>query len=197
MERSDRVIKSLPPRSKSVQKREAAMSKTELEEKREAQIAADAELAKRRQQVDQDEAERQLADKYDLVKMIAEDPACFPLEIAMWNVLIEMVRPTSKFGGLIEKTAAQLSAEEYLSVIGRVILVGPSAMEGKTESGILLKDLTATIKTPEDLIGKYLIHQRHTGADVWFAPLPGKKLKIITTTEILAVTTNPTMFMKP
>jgi hypothetical protein len=27
--------------------------------------------------------------------------------------------------------------------------------------------------------------------------LPGKRLKIITATEVLAITTNPTMFMKP
>jgi hypothetical protein len=170
---------------------------TELELRRQAQIDADAELARRQASVDQDEQERQFADKYDLVKMIAEDPSCFPLEIAMWNILIEMVRPKSKFGGLIEKTAGQMQAEEYLSKIGRVILVGPTAMEGKTESGIALKDLTATIKTPEQLIGKYIIQQVHTGQDVWFAPLPGKKLKLISATEIMAVTTNPTMFMKP
>jgi hypothetical protein len=157
----------------------------------------DVELARRQAQVTEDEAERLFADRYDLVAMIAHDPALFPMEIAMWNVLIEMVRPASKFGGLIEKTAGQLAAEEYLGIIGRVIMVGPSAMEGKTESGILLKDLTATIKTPEALVGKYVIHMPHTGVTVWFAPLPGKRLKVITTTEIMAVTTNPTMFMKP
>lgn len=183
------VFTSLPARSKSQAKR---MNATHA-----ATIVDDAELARRQKVIDEDERERQFADKYDLVAMIARDPALFPLEIAMWNVLIEMVRPASKYGGLIEKTAGQIAAEEYLGVIGRVILVGPSAMEGKTESGIALKDLTATIKTPEQLVGKYLIHQPHTGAPVWFAPLPGKKLKIITTTEILAVTTNPSMFMKP
>lgn len=174
-----------------------AIPKTDLELKREGQIQADEELSRRKHQVDQDETERLLADKFDLVAMIEKDPRSFPLEIAMWNVLIEMVRPTVKFGGLIQKTGPQMQAEEYLSVIGRVIMVGPSAMEGKTESGILLKDLTATIKTGPQLVGKYVIHQRHTGADIWFAPLPGKRLKLITTTEILAVTTVPSMFMKP
>jgi hypothetical protein len=180
----------------------ARVEETALERKRNAEVAAQEasaqdELDARQQQVDQDERERKLADKYDLAAMYARNPALFPLEVAMWNILIEMVRPASKFGGLIHKTPGQLQAEEYLSVIGRVIACGPSCMEGKTESGILLKDLTATIKTPEDLIGKYVIHQRHVGADIWFAPLPGKKLKIITVTEVIAVTTNPTMFMKP
>lgn len=191
-------ITSLPPRVGP--KRAGPLKpKTDLELKREAQIREDdeAELARRRAIVDDDEKERLLADKYDLVAMIAADPASFPLEIAMWNVLIEMVRPATRFGGVIQKTGAQMQAEEYLARIGRVILLGPSAMEGKTESGILLKDLTATIKTPEQLIGKYVIQQPHTGIDVWFAPLPGKKLKLISTTEILAVTTVPTMFLKP
>jgi hypothetical protein len=174
-----------------------ANGQSELEKKREAKIDLEAELDKRQALVDQDEAERILADKYDLVAMIAKDPACFPLEIAMWNILIEMVRPASKYGGVIQKTGQQLQAEEYLARIGRVILCGPSAMEGKTESGIMLKDLTATIKTPEQLIGKYVIQQPNTGADVWFAPLPGKRLKVISATEVLAVTTNPTMFLKP
>ncbi len=170
---------------------------TELELKREAQIQADAEWEKRKLAVDEDEKERLIADKYDLVAMIAKDPALFPLEIAMWNVLIEMLRPTTKFAGVIQKTPGQIQADEYLAKIGKVILVGPSAMEGKTESGVLLKDLTATIKTPEQLVGKYIIQQPHTGTDIWFAPLPGKRLKIISTTEIVAVTSNPTMFMKP
>lgn len=180
----------LPTRTRLVE------GQSEIERKREERIEADAEFERRRLAVDEDEKERLFADKYDLVEMIKQDPASFPLEIAMWNVLIEMVRPSAKYG-MIQKTPGQIQADEYLSKIGRVILVGPSAMEGKTESGIPLKDLTTTIKTPEALIGKYIIQQLHTGQDVWFAPLPGKKLKVISTTEILGVTSCPTMFMKP
>ena len=174
-----------------------ASEKSELERKREAQIAADAELERRRIAVDQDEAERVLADKYDLVEMYRRDPALFPIEVSLWHILIEMIRPSLKFGGVIEKTPGQLQAEEYLGRIGRVIACGPSALEGKTESGIELKRLTASVQRPEDLIGKYIVQMPHTGVEVWFAPLPAKKLKIISVTEIAAVTTNPTMFMKP
>jgi hypothetical protein len=187
----------------------ARAEKTELERKRDAEIAkrdaeiaeqdaaAQAEMAARQTAIDHEEHERQLADKYDLAEMYRKDPALFPIEIALWFVMIEMLRPSTKYGGLIEKTASQLQAEEYLARIGKVIACGPSALEGKTESGVELRHLSRSVKTPEDLIGKYVIQQPHTGIDVWFAPLPGKKLKIISSTEILAVTTNPTMFMKP
>jgi hypothetical protein len=196
---TDKII-SLParkPPKRAPPRPPKGNGKTALEQKREARIEDEAELERRNLAINEDEQERILADKYDLVAMIAANPASFPLEVAMWNVLLEMVRPATKFGGVIQKTPGQMQADEFLSVVGRVIMVGPSAMEGKTESGIPLKDLTATIKTPEQLIGKYIIHQRHTGSEVWFAPLPGKKLKLITTTEVLAVTTVPSMFMKP
>jgi hypothetical protein len=176
-------------------------ARTELEQKRDAEIeaenaAAQAELAARQAAVSKDEEERRFADKFDLVKLIARDPAVFPIEISLWNILIEMVQPSAKMGILI-KTDDQIKAEQYFSVIGRVVLCGPSALEGKTSSGIPLANFTAGIKDPAALIGKYVIHQRHVGADIWFAPMPGKRLKIISATEILAVTDNPSMFMKP
>src|SRR5271166_4504705 len=99
------------PRSKTPIRYDQPTAPTELELRRQAQIDADAELARRQSSIDQDEQERQLADKYDLVKMIEANPADFPIEVAMWGVLIEMVRPKSKFGGMIEKTAAQMQAE--------------------------------------------------------------------------------------
>jgi hypothetical protein len=174
-----------------------ASEKSELELKREAQIEADRELEKRRQAIDKDEAERTLADKYDLVEMYRRDPALFPIEVSLWHILIEMVSPSRKYGGILEKTPQQQMADEYLTKIGRVIACGPSALEGKTESGIELKNLTASVRRPEDLIGKYIVQMPHTGVELPFAPLPAKKLKIISVTEIAAVTTNPTMFMKP
>lgn len=151
----------------------------------------------RQRQIDHDEAERLLADKYDLLKMWRADPANFPIEVAYWGILIEMVRPSLRFGGLLEKTPDVLRSEEWLARIGRVIAVGPACLQGKTESGIELQRLTASIDTPEQLLGKYVLQQPNTGTDVWFTPLPGKRLKIISNTEIMAVTTQPSMFLKP
>lgn len=123
------------------------------------------------------------------------DANMFPLEVAMWQILIEMQRPKDRMGRFI-KVESQRENEQYLTTVGRVLLCGPTAMSGKTESGIPLDQLTATIKTPEQLIGKYVIIQRYTGNDLFFAPWPVKKLRYITATEILSVTTNPGMWMK-
>jgi len=187
----------------------AANQKTELELRRErialeekekgeseSQEAIAAELKARQEAVSKEEAERRFADRFDLVALIQKDPSVFPIQISLWNILIEMVQPPLKMG-IFHKTDEMLKAEQWFSVIGRVILCGPSALEGKTESGILLSNFTRGITDPAALVGKYVIHQRHVGADIWFAPMPGKRLKIISATEILAVTDNPTMFMRP
>lgn len=128
-------------------------------------------------------------------RQLVSDAALFPIEIASWQILIEMKRPKDRMGRFV-KVATQISNEEYLTVVGRVLMVGPTAFEGKTESGVPLNRLTATISTPEDLVGKWIVMQRYTGNDLYFAPMPGKKLRIITITEILAVTTLATLWMK-
>lgn len=187
----EKTIFSVPPRAVT----KAAAAKAAAAKA--ARAAVPDEFQTRKAAIDEDERERLLADKYDLLAMWRKDPALFPIEIAYWGICIEMLRPSLKYGGVLEKTSEQLKAEEYLSRIGRVVAVGPSCLEGKTESGIDLRRLTATISSPEDLLGKYVLQAPHTGADVWFTPLPGKRLKIISNTEILAVTSQPTMFLKP
>jgi hypothetical protein len=186
----------------------AANKKTELELRREAAAQAEqasqepspeelaAELKARQDAISQEEGERRFGDQFDLVKMIAADPAVFPMEIALWGILIEVLQPPLKMG-LFHKTDEQVKAEQWFAVIGKVLMCGPSALEGKTSSGIDLSRFTSTVNSTNSLIGKYVVHQRHVGQDVWFAPLPGKRLKIISATEVLAVTTNPSMFMKP
>ena len=177
-------------------RREAAARQEAEREESESAEAVAAELRARQEAISKEESERRFAARFDLVELIEADPAVFPLEISLWNILIEMVQPPLKMG-ILHKTDAQIQAEQWFSVIGRVILCGPSALEGKTASGIELSRFTAGIKDPAALIGKYVIHQRHVGADIWFAPMPGKRLKVISATEILGVTDNPTMFIKP
>lgn len=143
---------------------------------------------------EEQEAER-VAERIDLLRIIREQPEAFPLEVASWNILIEMVKVKDRMGRFL-KHIDQMNQEQYLTTVGRVLLVGPTAFTGKTESGIPLNELTATIKTSEQLIGKYVIIQRYTGNELFFAPWPVKKLRYITATEILGVTTNPGMWMK-
>jgi hypothetical protein len=189
-------IYSLPAKKTELELKREAAAQAQQQESEQSEVQLAAELRARQEAVSKEENERRFADKFDLIKLIAADPAVFPLEVALWHILIEVAQPSLTMGMII-KTDEQIKAEQWFSVCGKVISCGPSALKGKTSSGIDLSDFTGGIKDPEALIGKYVIHQRHVGAEVWFAPLPGKRLKFISATEVLAVTTNPSMFMRP
>lgn len=196
MARQSRIRKTAEvtafPKVSSIDERLAARANEEAEER-------EADLARQREQFAKEEEELRIAERIDLLKIIQADQLNgtenFPLEVAMWQILIEMQRPKDRMGRFI-KVETQRENEQYLTTVGRVLLVGPTAMSGKTESGIPLDQLTATIKTPEQLVGKYVIIQRYTGNDLFFAPWPVKKLRYITATEILSVTKVPGMWMK-
>lgn len=196
MARQSRIRKTAEvtafPKVSSIDERLAARANEEAEQR-------EADLARQREQFAKEEEELRIAERIDLLKIIQADQLNgtenFPLEVAMWQILIEMQRPKDRMGRFI-KVETQRENEQYLTTVGRVLMVGPTAMSGKTESGIPLDQLTATIKTPEQLIGKYVIIQRYTGNELFFAPWPVKKLRYITATEILGVTTNPGMWMK-
>jgi hypothetical protein len=196
MARQSRIRKTAEvtafPKVSSIDERLAARANEEAEQR-------EADLARQREQFAKEEEELRIAERIDLLKIIQADQLNgtenFPLEVAMWQILIEMQRPKDRMGRFI-KVETQRENEQYLTTVGRVLMVGPTAMSGKTESGIPLDQLTATIKTPEQLVGKYVIIQRYTGNDLFFAPWPVKKLRYITATEILSVTKVPGMWMK-
>lgn len=196
MARQSRIRKTAEvtafPKVSSIDERLAARANEEAEQR-------EADLARQREQFAKEEEELRIAERIDLLKIIQADQLNgtenFPLEVAMWQILIEMLRPKDRMGRFI-KVETQRENEQYLTTVGRVLMVGPTAMSGKTESGIPLDQLTATIKTPEQLVGKYVIIQRYTGNDLFFAPWPVKKLRYITATEILSVTKVPGMWMK-
>lgn len=164
-------------------------------ENNEEEQARQLDMQRAAEQAQKEEAEQRAADSVDLLKVIREQPDAFPLEVASWNILIEMQRPKDRMGRFI-KVEGQITMEQHLTVVGRVLMCGPTALSGRTESGIPLDQLTATIKTPEDLIGKFVITQRYTGNDQFFAPIPGKKLRYITATEILAVSKIAGLWMR-
>lgn len=143
----------------------------------------------------QEAADQEEADNIDLLEVIREMPDRFDLDVASWNILIEMRRPKNKMGRFV-KVESQLTTEQYLTTVGRVLMCGPTALEGRTTSGIDLSHLTRKIKTPEELVGKFVILQRYTGNDLHFAPNPAIKLRLITAGEILAVTSMPGMWMR-
>lgn len=174
-----------------VSRLDARAAQEKIEEERKAEKVSEAIAA----QLEDEQEEERKAERIDLLRIIREKPEAFPLEVASWNILIEMVKVKDRMGRFL-KHVDQVNQEQYLTTVGRVLLCGPTALTGKTESGIPLELLTATIKTPEDLIGKFVVIQRYTGNELFFAPWPIKKLRYITATEILGVTTNPGMWMK-
>jgi hypothetical protein len=169
--------------------RDAQLRESNPDIEREVGEMMKAELAR----IEQEEDEAQMAARVDLFKIIQEEKGKplmerqFRLLVANWNILIEMVKVRDKMG-LFHKTEQQMAAENHLSVVGRVLLCGPTALSGETESGINLALVAEGISTPDALEGMYVVIQRYVGNDMYFAPMPGKKLRYITASEILAVT---------
>ncbi len=141
------------------------------------------------------EKEAQEAAKVDLLQIIRETPEKFPLQACGWNILMEMVEVPDKMGRFI-KTKDQMRAEQLFVTCGRVLLAGPAALTGKTESNIPLDLVAEGISTPADLIGRYFHIQRYTGNEVLYAPAPTKQLKYITISEFLGVTTDPRYWVR-
>lgn len=171
------------------------LNQSEVRENAEAQAEVELDMAAQRAEIEREFEEQLEAERVDLFKIIQEAPENFPLEAGLWNVLIEMVRPKAKMGRFI-KTQAQIEAEQYQTVIGRVLKVGPTASTGETEGKIPLHLIAKGISSAEELLGWYVIIQRYVGNEVYFAPLPAKKLRFIAVTEILGVTRVPTMWMR-
>lgn len=85
------------------------------------------------------------------------------ITIGSWNIGVVPIRPRRVTEGGIEVVDQTIEAEETQNRIGRVFQVGPTALEGKTASGIPLNIFTDGIRTREDLVGKYLLFDMYAG----------------------------------
>jgi co-chaperonin GroES (HSP10) len=113
-----------------------------------------------------------------------------PLRPIGWQILLEPQEPKkTSAGGIIIADAAQ-QVEEITITVGRVLRVGPTALQGKTSSGVNLADLDPSIQKVDDLIGMYVIYQRYTGSTITLRRT-GKKLLLLTVTELLAIAEDP------
>lgn len=191
MTRQSRIRKTTKAEPKGFDRLAARAAAEDAENERQQQNIDVAEL----ERIAQEEADQEEADTIDLLEVIRRFPDKFPMEVAGWNILIEMRRPKNKMGRFV-KVETQITNEQYLTTVGRVLMCGPTALQGKTSSGIDLSAVTATIKTAEDLVGKFVVIQRYTGNDLPFVPNPAIKLRFITISEILGVTPMPGMWMK-
>jgi co-chaperonin GroES (HSP10) len=117
-----------------------------------------------------------------------------PLIAAMWQIVVQPREAKTTYGdSAIALPPEVVRNQEITTNVGRVIECGPTALEGKTASGIELKRVTKDISTPEELQGKYVLYQKFTGQTVQVLGPSNTPvtLIILTATEILAIVPDP------
>jgi co-chaperonin GroES (HSP10) len=132
-------------------------------------------------------ARKALHDKKPKPDLLKRPP---PFTPGSWNILVEPIEPKEESKGGIILAPITTEADGYQVTIGRVIRCGPTAFEGETTSKISLGHFTDDIRTPRQLVGKYVVFQRHTGHDMFLRETE-QKLKVLTLQEILGVTDDP------
>lgn len=116
--------------------------------------------------------------------------AGFPFEPGWVNIVVEPVKPKTVSDGGLELVELSQEAEEIQCTIARVLKAGPASMAGVTAAGIPLKDFRPDIQTPEDLVGKYVVYQQHSG-QVLTLRKTGQKIRVLRVTDLLGVTDDP------
>lgn len=137
-------------------------------------------------------ARRALQQNEGVRKMTAEEILEI-LEPCMWNLLVEPLKPKEETsGGIILVQEAQ-QAQEVNTTTALVLACGPTAFDGKTNSGIVLKDLTPKIQKASDLVGKYISFQKFTGQIHILIDNDDEDRKVIvmTNTEVLCIVHKP------
>lgn len=113
-----------------------------------------------------------------------------PFTPALWMIVVEPLKPRSKSDGGIEVVDVSQEAESYSVTVGRVLKAGPASMEGKTTGGVELCNFTKDIRTPEALIGQYVVYQHHVGQPLTLRKT-GQVVKAMKITDLLGVTEDP------
>jgi hypothetical protein len=114
----------------------------------------------------------------------------FPFEPGLWNIVLEPLQPRTLSDGGIEVVDQSREAEEHQITIGRILKVGPAAMDGKTTSGIDLSNFLPGINTAKQLIGLYAIHMGHVG-QVLRLRKTDQTIRVMKVTDLLGVTNDP------
>jgi hypothetical protein len=116
--------------------------------------------------------------------------AGFPFTPAYWMIVVEPLQPREESDGGIAVVDLSQEAESYQMTVGRVLKVGPAAMEGQTVGGVKLDNFTADIRKPEHLVGRYFVYQRHVGQELILRKT-GQTIKVMKTTDLLGETDDP------
>lgn len=114
----------------------------------------------------------------------------FPFEPSGWYIVIEPVTPAEITESGIVLAEITKTAEGYQATVGRVLKCGPTAFAGKTTSGIELGNFLPGIQSAEQLIGKFVLYQAHTGQPLQLRKT-GQRVVIMKLTDLLGVTEDP------
>ena len=121
---------------------------------------------------------------YDLLK------DGFPFTPSLWHIVIGPVPPRTHSEGGIEVIDSSQEAEAYQKTVGQVLKCGPLAFEGKTASGQELRYFAPGIQQPNELIGKFVVHQSNVG-QIFRLRHSDQVIKVILLEQILGVTDDP------
>ena len=114
----------------------------------------------------------------------------FPFTPALWMIVVEPLQPREESDGGIAVVDLSQEAEAFQMTVGRVLKAGPASFDGQTTGGVKLSNFTADIQKPDDLIGKYVVYQKHVGQELTLRKT-GQVVKVMKATELLGVTDDP------
>lgn len=116
--------------------------------------------------------------------------AGIPFTPALWMIVVEPLTPRAMSDGGIAVVDLSKEAESYSVTVGRVLKAGPASFDGKTTSGIELNKFTDLIRTPEQLLGRFVVYQHHVG-QILTLRKTGQQVKAMKVTDLLGVTEDP------
>jgi len=114
----------------------------------------------------------------------------FPFTPALWMIVVEPLQPREETDGGIAVVDLSQEAEAFQMTVGRVLRAGPASFDGETTGHVRLSNFTDDIQRREDLIGKYVVYQRHVGQDLTLRKT-GQVVKAMKVTDLLGVTDDP------
>lgn len=111
-------------------------------------------------------------------------------QVCGWGIVIKPLAPRTKSDGGILLAQPTVDAQTYAITVGKVVGIGPTALEGKTSSGIELAHLARDIRKPEDLLRKFVMHQKFTGVEAKRRDT-GSKLLVLEITNLVMIVPDP------
>lgn len=112
------------------------------------------------------------------------------MQCANWSVLIHPREPKEESAGGIVLTDETQQAEGIRACIGQIVGLGPTALHGKTPSGIEICQVGYDANFAGVLLGKWVIHHKYAGMEVYNTRLKAK-LRIMTISDVLMLVSDP------